>query len=59
MLVNESNTNEDVGLPTMPPLYGKDAKAFEEYDKRELTKKEIEMLKEADEFYNAQCSKNQ
>ena len=46
------------GLPVMPTFYGKDAKALEEYDKRPLTKEEIEMLKEADEFYKAQCEKN-
>ena len=56
-MANKSDA-KDIELPSMPTFYGKDAEALEEYDKRPSTKEEIEILRRADEFYNAQCEKN-
>ena len=57
-MADKSNAKEDIGLPSIPTLYGKDAEALEEYDKRPLTEEETEILRRADEFYKAQCEKN-
>lgn len=40
-------------------LTGKDAEVFEEYNKREPTQKEIQSLKEADEYYKNHSTDNQ
>ena len=48
---------EIIGLPAVMELTGEDARAFLEYDRRELTDAEKKSLKEADEFYAYQSSK--
>lgn len=44
--------------PDVFTLEGEDLKNFLEYDKRELSTEEKNMLKEADAFYQEQCKKN-
>ena len=48
---------EIIGLPGILELYGEDAVEFHKYDQRELTDAEKKFLKEADEYYAYQCSK--
>ena len=48
---------EIIGLPGILELYGEDAVEFLKYHNRELTDAEKESLKEADEVYAYQCSK--
>ncbi len=49
---------KDIELSGIPELFGEPAKAFDEYDKRALTKKEKVLLKDADDFYQIQYAKN-
>ena len=49
--------SKDIKLPGVLILSGDEAKAFEEYDKRPLSKKEQDILIAADRFYQAQCDK--
>ena len=48
---------EIIGLPGILELYGEDAVEFLKYHNRELTDAEKESLKEADEVYAYQSSK--
>lgn len=52
------NNTKEMGLPNVLELHGEAARIFEEYDKRPLTKKEKQILEEADEFYRTMCAKN-
>ncbi len=53
----DMNTIEDIKLPDILILRDEESKIFEEYDKRPLSKKEQDILKDADNFYQAQCAK--
>ena len=47
-------------LPTRPiVLKGKDAKAFERYQKKAATKNEIAYFTNAEKFYRMHCQKKQ
>ena len=48
---------EIIGLPGILELYGDEAVEFHKYDQRELTDAEKKFLKEAEEYYLYQSSK--
>ena len=48
---------EIIGLPGILELYGEDAVEFHKYDQQESSDAKKKFLKEADEYYAYQCSK--
>ena len=57
-MAGDSTDTEEMGYPQCI-IEGEDLEAFEEYDKRPLTEKELQTLREAREVYEYYCSKNE
>ncbi len=56
-MTGNMDKTEDIKLPGILILCDEESKIFEEYDKRPLSKKEQDILEDADKFYQAQCAK--